>query len=126
MITALYAGILGLVSLGISMAAGSARARAKVSVGDGGNPDLVLAMRRHANFVEYTPLALILIALVEWNGAPGAAVHALGAVLAVARVSHAVGLKGDTMQSPLRMVGAVGTMLVTLVSSLWAIYLFFV
>ncbi len=123
-ITALYAGLLGLVSMGVAYAAGSTRGRAKVSVGDGGSKELLLAMRRHANFVEYVPLALLMIALLEINGVGAHAIHALGAVLVLARLAHAFGIKPDNMSTPGRMVGAAGTMLVTAVSSVWLIVLF--
>jgi uncharacterized membrane protein YecN with MAPEG domain len=123
-ITALYAGLLGLVSLGVSFPAGSLRGKLGVVVGDGGNKDLLLAMRRHANFVEYVPLALLLIALLEMNGVASRYIHILGAVLLIARLAHAFGIKVDTMKTPGRMVGAVGTMLVTLVSSGWLVVLF--
>jgi uncharacterized protein len=123
-ITALYAGLLGLISMGVSFPAGSMRGKLGVSVGDGGNKDLLVAMRRHANFVEYVPLALILIALLEINGVAARTIHILGAVLVAARVLHAFGLKHDTMKLPQRMLGAVGTMLVTVVSSVWLIVLY--
>lgn len=58
-VTALYAGLLGLISIGVAFPAGSLRGRLNVSVGDGGNRDLLLAMRRHANFTEWVPLALL-------------------------------------------------------------------
>ena len=76
-ITALYAGILGLMSIPIAFAAGSLRGKTKISIGDGGNTEMLLAMRRHANFIEFVPLALLLIALIELNGAPALAIHAL-------------------------------------------------
>ena len=123
-ITTLYAGLLGLVSIGVAWAAGSARGRAKVSVGDGGSKDVLLAMRRHANFVEYVPLALIMIALLEVNGVAATAIHVLGAALVIARLAHAFGLKADVMTTPGRMVGAVGTMMVTAVCSVWLLVVF--
>jgi uncharacterized protein len=123
-ITTLYAGLLGLISLGVAFVAGSARTKAKVSVGDGGDRNLLLAMRRHANFVEYVPLALIMIALLEMNGVPARAIHALGAVLVIARLAHAYGIRAEVMTTPGRMVGAVGTMLVSAVASVWLIVLF--
>jgi uncharacterized membrane protein YecN with MAPEG domain len=110
--------------MGVAYAAGSTRGRMKVSVGDGGSKELLLAMRRHANFVEYVPLAVIMIALLEINGVGARAIHVLGAVLVLARLSHAFGIKADSMTTPGRMVGAVGTMLVTAVSSVWLIVLF--
>jgi uncharacterized membrane protein YecN with MAPEG domain len=124
-VTALYAGILGLISLGVSFPAGSLRGKLGISVGDGGNKDLLLAMRRHANFIEYVPLALILIGLLELNQVRVTAIHALGAALVVARLAHATGIKADTMKSVGRMIGAALTALVTLVASIWAITLYF-
>ena len=53
--TTLYADLLGL----------SLHGRLNISVGDGGNRDLQVAVRRHANFTEWVPLALILIALLD-------------------------------------------------------------
>lgn len=124
-ITALYAGILGLMSIALAFPAGSLRGKLQVSVGDGGHPELLLAMRRHGNFVEYVPLALILIGLLELNGVTGTAIHAFGAGLVVARICHAVGLKADTVNSVPRGIGAGGTALITIVASAWAITLFF-
>jgi uncharacterized protein len=123
-ITALYAGLLGLVSLGVSFPAGSLRGKLGVSIGDGGNKDLLLAMRRHANFVEYVPLALILIALLELNGVAARTLHILGAVLVVARLAHAFGIKAESMKSLGRIVGAGGTLLVTAVASVWLVVLY--
>lgn len=123
-ITALYAGLLGLVSIGVSFLAGSLRGKLGVSVGDGGNKDLLLAMRRHANFVEYVPLALLLIALLELNGVATRNIHILGAALVIARLAHSFGLKADSMKTPGRMVGAAGTALITVVASVWLLVLF--
>jgi uncharacterized protein len=123
-ITALYAGLLGLVSIGVAFPAGSLRGKLNVPVGDGGNRDLLVAMRRHANFVEWVPFALILIGLLELNGVAARAIHILGAALVVCRILHAVGIKGDTMKVPARLIGAAGTALVTVVASVWAIIIF--
>jgi uncharacterized membrane protein YecN with MAPEG domain len=121
---ALYAGLLGLVAIGVAFAAGRLRGRLNVSVGDGGHPALLCAMRRHANFAEWVPLTLILIALLELNGVPARGIHWLGSVLVASRVLHAVGLKPDTMKSLPRFAGAAGTVLVTMVSSIWLIMLY--
>ena len=123
-ITALYAGLLGLLSLYLSFQAGSLRGRLKVSIGDGGHQELLLAMRRHANFIEYVPLALILIGLLEMNSVPVLAIHVLGLALLVTRTCHAFGLKAESMSNAGRIVGAAGTALVILISSIWAIVVF--
>jgi len=122
--TALYAGLLGLIAFGVAFPAGRLRGRLNVPVGDGGNPELLCAMRRHANFVEWVPLALILIALLELNGVSTTVIHVLGAVLVVSRIAHAVGLRPDTIKSVPRLLGATGTVLVTVVASVWLILLY--
>jgi uncharacterized membrane protein YecN with MAPEG domain len=85
-ITALYAGLLGLVSMVIAFKAGRLRGKKNIPLGDGGDRELLLAMRRQSNFVEYVPLALILIGLLELNHVQPIALHTLGAALVVARV----------------------------------------
>jgi uncharacterized membrane protein YecN with MAPEG domain len=124
-VTALYAGILGLMAIVLGAFPGLMRGSLKISAGDGGNPDLMLAMRRHANFVECVPLALILIGLLEFNGAPKMAIHGFGAALVVFRICHAVGLKKDKMDVPARMIGAGGSALLIAAASVWLIVKFF-
>ena len=124
-VTALYAGILGLMNCYIAFLAGSLRGRLKISVGDGGNKELLVAMRRHGNFIEFVPLGLVLIALLEMNGVTSVAIHALGAGLVVTRVCHAMGLEADSLSNPLRGIGAAGSTLVIAVASIWLIVSFF-
>ena len=124
-VTILYAGLLGILSLVLSFLVGNMRGKTGVSIGDGGNKDLLLAMRRQANFVEYVPLALILIGLLEMNGVSVAVIHIMGAVLVFSRLAHAQGLRADSMQGIGRLIGAAGTALLTLVASVWCIVAFF-
>ena len=124
MVSLLYAGILGLIAIGVSFPAGRIRGQMNCSVGDGGNVNLLLAMRRHANFAEWVPIALILIVLLELSHVRAGVIHALGTVLVLARLSHAFGIRADTMKSPGRFAGAMATMVVVLVSSIWAITCF--
>jgi len=123
-VTAFYAGLLGLMAIAIAFKAGRLRAQLNVPIGDGGNRDLLLAMRRHANFAEWVPLALVLIALLEMSGVSKSAIHVLGGGLVIARACHALGLRADTMQGAGRFVGAGGTALIVAVSSVWLIYVF--
>lgn len=110
--TALYAGLLALVIQFLGASVGATRGRLKISVGDGGNPDLIIKNRRHMNAVENVPLALLLIALVELNGAPKLWIHIMGASLLAARIVHPFGLKIDSMNEPARIFGAAVTALV--------------
>ena len=113
-VTALYAVLLGILSVVLLLAVGRNRLRTGVSLYDGGDTELAVAIRRHANFLEQVPLTLLLIAIVELNGAPQLWVHGLGATLLVCRIIHPFGLRHDEPKVPLRFYGAFGTLLVTL------------
>jgi len=117
-ISALYTALQALIAIGLTIPVGQARLRAEVSLGDGGNADLQTAIRRHANWTEHVPIALLLIALLELNGASAALLHGLGATLVVARIAHPIGLSATNMRSPLRGIGAFATMIVTAVAAL--------
>ena len=116
-ITALYAGLLALVGVVLQQLVGRERMRTEISIGDGGDPQVLAAMRRQANFVEQVPLALILLALLELNGASAAWVHALGAILLVARIVHPFGIDASNMRYPTRAIGAIGTLGMVVVAS---------
>jgi uncharacterized membrane protein YecN with MAPEG domain len=91
-ITALYAGLAGLIFTYLSLRISLIRMAAKQSLGDGGHAGLGAAIRRQANFAEYAPISLILIGLLEAQGAPGWAVHAGGLTLIASRLGHSFGL----------------------------------
>ena len=67
---AIYAALLGILAAVLTVNVIINRVRAKVDVGDGGVASLPQAIRAQANFVEHTPLALILVGLVEALGYP--------------------------------------------------------
>lgn len=117
MVTALYAGILGLVAIALGFGVGSLRGKTGISLGDGGNRALIVANRRHMNFVENVPLILVLMAMVELNGAPKMWLHVMGGVLVAARMVHPFGIDPDNMKMVSRFIGALGTMLVLLASA---------
>ena len=80
-ITLTTAGILGLLGLGLSFRVSMGRGKYKVYMGDGGNPDMIVLMRTQANFVEYVPLLLVLLGLLELGGANRTALIVGAAVL---------------------------------------------
>ena len=94
-IVPLYASLLALLFVLLSVRVIATRRRQKIALGDGDNPALRRAMRVQANFAEYVPLALILITFVELQAAPGVLVHLLGALLLAARLIHAYGVSGE-------------------------------
>lgn len=124
-ITALYAGLLAIFSLYLSAQAGSFRGKSGVSIlyGDPVNWELAVRVRRHQNFLEYVPMILILMGVIELNHGSTTFLQIVGALLIVARVAHAIGLKQDDMAHKGRFIGAAGTALITLVTAVYAIWI---
>ena len=91
-VTPLYAGLLALWFLVLSARVITTRRRAQVSLGDGGDVELQRAIRGHANFAEYVPLALLLLLVIELSRFSIYVVHALGILLLVARLLHGYAL----------------------------------
>jgi uncharacterized protein len=121
-ITGLYAGIQALIAIKLVFDVGQLRGQSRISIGDGGNAALHLAIRKHANWSEHVPFALLLMGLLELGGAHALLLHALGLTLLIARVAHPIGLKVETIASPARMIGAAGTLLVTLIAAVALIW----
>jgi len=124
-VSGLYAALQALLAIGLVVPVGQLRTKYDVSIHAGGHPDLDVAIRRHANWAEHVPFALLLIALLELNGGGAGLLHGLGITLLAARVLHPFGLKADTMRVPLRGIGAFATMLVTLVAAIALLLKFF-
>jgi uncharacterized membrane protein YecN with MAPEG domain len=66
-------------------------------------------MRAQANFAEYVPFALVLIALADAGGAPGWIIHPLGAALVAGRAAHAWGITRETEDFRFRVGGMIAT-----------------
>ena len=113
-ITPLYALPLALIFLILFFRTTSMRSGLKISIGDGGNVDMLLRIRHHGNFVEWTPFVLILMILAEGMGAPAIYLHISGALLLIGRIVHPFGLKKDNAAHPLRYVGNGTNILATL------------
>jgi uncharacterized protein len=91
-VTPLYAALLGLMFIVLSLRTIRLRRRYRVAIGDGRNPLLQRAMRVNANFAEYVPLALLLNFFVELHDGPRLHVHLLGIALVCGRLLHAWGV----------------------------------
>ncbi|MEY2839343.1 MAG: hypothetical protein RJB60_1642 [Pseudomonadota bacterium] len=105
----IYAALLALMYIYLSARTISVRRRVQVALGPGDNPEMLRAMRVHANFAEYVPLALILIYLVEAQGSAAWLVHALGASLLLGRCLHAYGVSQVKETFTFRVSGMVLT-----------------
>ncbi|MGP1351934.1 MAG: MAPEG family protein [Parasphingopyxis sp.] len=117
-ITLIIAAAAALLNIWLAVRVGRVRTSAKVSVGDGGNEMLTRRMRAHANYAEYTPFFLILLALVEL--AWGANIWLWGAAILyiLGRLAHGFGMDGN---DKLRAFGTMSTLLVLLGLAIYAL-----
>lgn len=98
MITSIYAALAALFIVKLSLSVIKLRRQHRVSVGDGGIEALQLAIRAHANAVEYMPVALLLLLLLELNDAPNMLIHLAGSALLAGRILHALGLPAKDLR----------------------------
>src|SRR3546814_2805078 len=95
-VTPLYAGLLGLWFFVLCMRVVVARGQLGINLGDGGNETMNRRIRGHANFVEYVPLCLLLIAILELSHFSIYLIHALRSeehtseLQSLMRISYAV------------------------------------
>jgi hypothetical protein len=91
-VTAFYASLLAALYLVLSARVIGWRRVRRVELGHGEDAQLLRRMRVHANFAEYVPFAVLLMALAESMAPPRPLLHLVGIVLVVGRLMHAYGL----------------------------------
>ncbi len=100
------AGLLGLLVVALSLNVGRLRGKKKINLGDGGDPEMIAAIRAHANLIEFAPIGLLLIYMASdfygfWTTA------GLSLLLLIARLLHAGGMLGLVPRG--RFLGASAT-----------------
>lgn len=122
----LISGLLGLIFMGLSADVSRQRIITRVLIGDGdgqaGTAKLRNAVRAQANFAEYVPLILLLLAGASYAGAPLALVLWPAIALVPARIAHAVGMHRP-VPNPFRASGALLTWAVLIFASVQAVIL---
>ncbi|HEY0917518.1 MAG TPA: MAPEG family protein [Solimonas sp.] len=121
-ITPLYAGALAILFLALSFRVVQQRGHG-VSLGDGGDQELLRRIRGHGNFTEYVPLILLMLAMLETGGVtPPWLLHLLGATLLVARLLHGIALSYTSQWKFGRFWGTALTFLLLLVTGLLCLW----
>lgn len=119
-ITGLYAALAALLIMILAVRVMLRRTSARIGIGDGGDHELAKRVRVHANAVEYLPIGLILLLILELDQTTPMLVHAFGITLVLGRVLHAFGLSRTSKVSAGRALGtalsllAIGAMAVLL------------
>lgn len=111
------AGLLGLLAALLTMNVGRLRRKKRIFLGDGGDSEMLAAIRAQGNLLELTPLALLLIWLM--HGPYGNRLIAILAVLlTIARYLHAASMLGHLPPRLGRPVGLVVTSGVIVIASI--------
>lgn len=113
-ITPLFAALFALGYLYLSVAVIRVRFAEKISLGvenrdSAKHPALEEAVRTHANFIEYVPMALILFWFLENITYSHTTVFWLGCLFLMARVAHVIGMRNPKEYLVCRQVGMIGT-----------------
>jgi uncharacterized membrane protein YecN with MAPEG domain len=119
-VTSLLTGGLAALLVWLSLLVSLRRIKAKVSIGDGGDEVLIRRIRAQANLVEYAPMGLIALALVEYRGVSTVTVLGIGAALVLGRLVHAAGMLAGIL--PFRSIGMILTYISLLSSAGWLVF----
>ncbi len=119
-VTLTIAAAAAVLNLWLAMRIVRARFSTKVMTGDGGDPMMLGRMRAQANFIEYAPFVLILMALIELAGGSTTILWVTGPVFVAARVAHGLGMDAGAPRV-LRGAGALLTWAVLAGLAGWAL-----
>ncbi|RRH81919.1 hypothetical protein EH244_27965 [Variovorax beijingensis] len=108
-ITSLWTAAFAVALVALSVPVTLRRIKVGVLVGEGADELLRRRIRAQGNFVEYVPLALFALGLLEAQAAPAWMVVAIGGVLGFGRLLHAIGMLRDV--AALRGLGMILTYL---------------
>ena len=119
-VTSIIAALAALLYIALAMRVIGVRRSDKVSLGDAANKTLETRIRQHGNFNEYVPLALILMAIAEFQNAPRLLLIVLGLAILGGRLAHVYGLENmhNAVGRKLRTYGMLSTFLSLVILSL--------
>ena len=120
--TGIYGSALALWVIWLGASVSIVRAKTGISILHGEDMALAEKIRKHANFTEVVPLALILMAIVELNGASSTWIHSIGGLLLISRMVHPFGIQHDNPSNLLRGLGSGGTTLAMLIAIVFIVW----
>ncbi|WP_340150088.1 MAPEG family protein [uncultured Sneathiella sp.] len=125
-ITPIFAALLALIFVLLSIRTVRMRWKTRISMGDEGNVEMQRAIRAHANFIEYVPITLLLMLFLEMRAVSIYGVIAIGVLLFVGRCLHAIALSGKKMNFKFRASGMILTFTALIVGSLWLLFTYLI
>jgi uncharacterized membrane protein YecN with MAPEG domain len=106
-VTSAVAALAAVALVVLSVRVSLGRMRAGVRIGFGDDAALLRRIRAQGNFIEYVPLALILLGLAEARAAGAGWLWIIAGLLVVGRALHAAGIL--TESTPVRASGMLAT-----------------
>ncbi len=102
-ITSVVVGVFALLIVVLSVQVSLRRKKANAVFGDAGDLTLQRRIRAHGNFIEYAPLAVLALALIEFRDGPSWLVCSVAVGFVFGRVVHAIGML-FTSTAPVRAI----------------------
>ncbi len=109
MVTALYASLLTVLMIWLAFEVIKQRKLNQIAHADGGVESLQVARSAQSNAMDYIPITVILMGLLEMNGASVWLIHVTGWVFIIGRIIHAKGILGRNLTG--RKQGMIMTLL---------------
>ncbi len=119
-ITGFYGGLFAIMLVVLTRRVVRRRRSKHIGILSGGDQEMAQAIRVHGNFIEYVPIVLILMALLELNGMPFYVLHALGITMLAGRIAHAMGLSRTVRGGNARIYGMYATAAVLMIGGVLA------
>jgi len=99
MTSVIYASLSALLIVWLSLRVIKVRRKHRISIGDGSEDEMKVAMAAQSNAIEYIPIALLLLFALEYNHGNLFLLHFLGISLIVARFIHAWAIQSDNLKA---------------------------
>lgn len=124
-VTAMTAAILTLLFIFLSFQVVKQRVRTETSFGAGNDEQMDMVRGCQSNLIEYTPITLLMLAMLELSSANHLALMVLAVTFMVGRFLHAFGMhQHQAGKTPrFRQMAMLMTWLVMAALALWTIYI---
>lgn len=91
-VTALYTSLCAILIIYLALRVVHFRRTKRVGIGTGNDRTNEIRVRVHANAIEYTPIALLLLLVAELGGLSQVWLHVFGISFFLSRIFHAYGM----------------------------------
>ena len=112
------AAVFGLLHVIFTLRVGNYRFKSRISLGDGGDPEMRNRIRAHGNFIENVPIAVLLILLNDLDGAQDSTLLVIGSILIASRLTRYLTITTPRLPWILRPLSMLGTPGIILAASL--------